>query len=291
LRKGEGLDKIFNNREVATAIWLFVIFFFMLIKKDIRKSLLKILKIFFGLQILSLLFLMIFYFVLIITFLYFIKFWNISLLKDSIIWFCFAGIVTVFNAATSPENEKIFRKIIIYNLNLIIILEFIINTYTFSLLKELIFIPSVTLIVVLGVFAETKSKYSSVEKTMNKLQIFIGISILILSIFNIFTDFKNFGNLATLKSFLLPPIFSVSFLPFIYLVVLFLKYELLFSKLNLGQEKSKKLKIYAKRKIFKCCFLSLNKTSKALNMYICNLTNIKSIEDVDEMEIIYKKQL
>ena len=91
---------LFNNREIATAIWLLVIFILMLFKRDIRKSILDVFKAFFKIKILSSIFFLIAYTAGIVFVLYQINFWNISLLKDTVVWFCFTAIVLCFNLVT-----------------------------------------------------------------------------------------------------------------------------------------------------------------------------------------------
>jgi hypothetical protein len=286
------MDKIFNNREIATVIWVFVLFFLLLIKKDIRASFLNFIKALFQRKILIILFLITLYFTAITTILYYIKFWNITLLKDSIEWLLFTGILICFNAITANKDEKFFRTIIKENINLIIILEFIINTYTFPLLVELLLIPLLTIIILSGEVAKTNPKHKPVEKLMNNLQIILGMIILFSVIYKTIADFANFWNISTLKSFLLPPILTILFLPFTYLFVLYSRYELLFLRLNIGEKKSEELKNYAKKKVLKCCFLSLNKVNKALNSsYPYDLINIKSKEDVDEFVRVYGEKL
>jgi ABC-type multidrug transport system fused ATPase/permease subunit len=150
----------------------------------------------------------------------------------------------------------------------------------------LVLIPVVAFIVILEVFAKTDEKNSSVAKLMNGLLgllIIIGIVILIFAISNVVSDYKNFVSLDTLRKFLLPPVLTILFLPFIYFMVLFSTYEQLFVQLNLGYEKSKKLKRYAKRKIIQHCLLSLKKVKKALNTNTYNLKVIRYEEDVDKL--------
>ena len=274
---------LFNNREIATAIWLLVIFILMLFNRELRKSFLDVFKAFFKIKILSPIFFMIAYTAGIVFVLYQINFWNISLLKDTVVWFCFIGIPISFHSVTSETGQNLFRKVIVDNIKIVIIIEFIVNTYTFSLVGELVLIPVVTFIVILEVFAKTDEKNSSVAKLQNGLLIIIGIVILIFAISNVVSDYKNFGSLDTLRNFLLAPLLTISFLPFIYLMILFATYELLFTRLNLGYEKNKKLKRYAKRKSIQHCLLSLKKVKKALNMNTYNLTYIRNEEDADKM--------
>ncbi len=196
-----------------------------------------------------------------------------------------------FNLVTSREDENLFRKIIIDNIKIVIIIEFLVNTYTFSLVGELVFIPFMTLIVMLDVVAKTDKKYLAVAKLMSRLQIIIGLVILIYATSNAISDYKNFGSMDTMKNFLLAPLLTISFLPLIYFILLFAAYESLFIRLNLGYEKGKKLKNYARRKIIKQCLFSLKKIKKASNMNIYNLMHIRNEKDVDDMVKAYKGQV
>lgn len=283
--------EIFNNREIATAIWICIISILFSFKSEIRNSVLNSLKIFFNWKIQLSILSLIIYSSIIVNLLHSIKFWTFDFLKDSIMWFCFTGIVLSFDALTKSKDEDLFKKIIFNNIKVIIILEFIINTYTFSLIGEIIFLPIITFIAMIEVFTKFNKKYSPIEKLTSYIQIAIGIIILTLSITKIITDFNNFGNLNTLRSFLLPPFLSISILPFIYLMFIISNYEQLFLKLNFYKTKNKKLINYAKKRIFCNCLLSLKKTNKALNMNIYNLMHINTYEDVDEMDKIYKKEL
>ena len=272
---------LFNNREIATAIWVLVIFILILFKRDIRKTVLNVIKAF--IKILPSIFLMIAYTTGIVIILYRVNFWNVSLLKDTIVWFCLTGILMSVISVTSKTDQNLFRKLIIDNIKIVMVIEFIVNTYTFSLAVELVIIPIVTFIVILGVVAETNERFSIVAKLTNGLQIIIGIVILIYAISNVVSDYQNFGSLDTLRKFLLPILLTVLYLPFIYFMLLFSTYELLFMRLNLGYEKSKKLKRYAKSKIIRHCLLSLKKVKKTLNMNTYNLMHIRNKEDVDKM--------
>ena len=279
---------LFNNREIATAIWLLAIFFFMLVKREIRESLFNVINAFVKIKILFSIFLMIVYTTGILIVLHHVRLWNTSLLKDSIVWFCFTGILMCSNLVTSEKEEDLFRKIIINNIKIVIIIEFIINTYTFSLVVELFFIPLVTLLVIMEVIAKKDKKYSSVIKIINGLYIIIGVVILFYVTSNVVSDYKSFGSLDTLRNIVLAPLLTISFLPFIYFMMLFDTYERLFVRLNLGHEKSNKLKKYAKRKIIKHCLLSLKKVNKALNVNTYNLMHTRNKEDVDEMIKVYE---
>jgi hypothetical protein len=169
----------FNNREIATAIWMLLLFIFTLTKKDVRRSLSDVVKSFFHIKIVVPLLLMIIYVLGIVLVLYKIKFWNFSMLKDSIVWFCFTAIIVIFNSMTSNTNESLFRKNIIDSFKIVMVIEFIVNTYTFSLIGELFFVPFMALIVILDVVAKSDDQYKPVAKLLSIIQIIIGIYVLI----------------------------------------------------------------------------------------------------------------
>jgi len=282
---------IFNNREIAFAIWLLVAFIFVLTKSDIRKSLTDVVKYFFKIKIQIFITITIAYTAVIVTILYLLNLWGISLLKDTIIWFCFSGIVMCLNMVTSSKQENLFKKIIKNNIKIVIMIEFLVNTYTFSFVVELFFIPFITFIAILDAVAQTDNKYNSVSKLINGLQFIIGVSILIYVIIHAISDYSNLGSFDTFRSILLAPLLTISFLPLIYFMLVFSAYEKLFIRLNLGTEKSKKLKNYAKREIINYCKFSLKRLNKILNMNVYNIMQIKDEKDVHDMINIYKRQV
>lgn len=272
--------EIFNNREIATGIWLFIIFIFIITKQNFRKSLPSLIKSFFQTKVITIFLIILIYTSAIVISLYFLKFWNISLLKDTIIWFFFIGIVICINSITSKDYDNLFKKIIVDNIKIIIVYEFIVNVYAFHIIAEFFFVPFVTFIVLLDTVASIDKKNIALSKILKILQFLIGLSVLGYSIYKIITDFKNFMTLNTLKDFLLAPVLTISFLPFIYIILLFTSYEQIFVRLNLGYKKDKKLINYSKKEIIKYCLLSLKKVNNILRNNIHELMSIKDNSDI-----------
>ncbi|KAF5433712.1 hypothetical protein C5S39_01215 [Candidatus Methanophagaceae archaeon] len=270
---------LFNNREIATAIWLLVIFILMLFNMYLRKSILDVFKAFFKIEILSLIFFMIAYTAGIVFILYQINCWNISLLKDTVVWFCFTAIVVFVDSVTSEKDQNIFKNIIVKTIKVVLIYELVANTYTFSLVGELILVPLVSFIVILKIHTERDENNKSFVKLLNGVLLIIGIIIFYNFISNVVSDYNNFVSVDTLRKFLLPPLLTFLLSPFIYFVVLFSTYNQLFKQLNSnsGHKKTKKLKRYAKIKAIKHCFLNLKKVNSL------KLIHIKNEEDVDNM--------
>lgn len=255
------LLNIFNNREIALFIWFFLFLIWVLSKKEIRKSLVGVLKAFLKWKILTSVFSMILYVSLLIALSYKIRFWDTSMLKDTLYWFFGVAFIMLMNSNKTNEEDHYFKKVLLDNLKLVVVLEFIINLYVFNLVVEVIFIPILIFIVIVNAFAETKKEYLPVSKLMSNILTFIGICFVVFSFKNIVTDFKSFAKIDNLRSFLLPPVLTFTYSPFIYLMALYIKYENIYLRMDLFNEKKKILK-YAKRKIFVLCHFNLKKLNK-----------------------------
>ncbi len=282
---------LFNNREIALAIWLFVAFIFFLSKKDFRKSLSGLFKSFFRYKILISVFAMVAYTVGIIIILHKVNLWNVYLLKDSIIWFCFSGFVICFNMVASSKQENLFREIVLNNVKVIIVIEFLVGTYTFSLIGEMFFVPTMTFLGIFDFFTQEKNEFDMVSKLIKVLLSIIGLSVIIYVISHAISDYNNLGSYDTIRSVLVAPLLTISFLPLVYFILVFSAYENLFIRLDLGPEKSKELKKAATKEIIFYCKLNLKKLSRALNMNTYNIMQIRNEKDVCDMVKAYKAQV
>jgi len=271
------INIIFNNREIAIGILLIALIIFAVTKQSIRKTIPGLIKSFFSKKILITIFLIAIYGSCIVLLLRIINYWNFNLLKDTVIWYCIPGFIMVVKYITSKGNNNLVRRIIIDNIEFLVIFEFVVNFYVFPILAEIFIIPLITFIVLLDVVAQSNRKYSSVSKFLRVLQFLIGLSIFIYSVYQIIKDFNNFGNINTLKEFLLPIILTITFIPFIYFAVLHSKYELLFCRLDFYYKNDRKLRIYIKKKIIKYSLINFNK----INYINSNWRNFRNINDID----------
>ncbi len=276
---------IFNNREIATGIWIVIVLIAGLLNKKIRQAMLSVIKAFFKLKILSWLFLMVIYTAFVISALHAISFWNFSLLKDSIIWLCFSGITMCINYVTSDKREELFKTIFIEHIKVIAIIEFLINTYTFSLFAELLIIPFITFIAMLNVVSESNDKYAIVARLTTGLQTIIGLTILAIAAVKAFSNYRKFLSYGSFKALFLPFILSILFFPFMYVMLLITTYELIFLRFKIGCEKDRDLIRYAKRRILRYLKFNLKKTRSFLKGKSFDLIKLQSKADVDEMFI------
>ena len=274
------IRETFSNRELSFIIWGLVIFTGVLIKKSIRKSLFKLVAFIFSSK-LFFIFLSVFLYIGAVSFvLWKVGVWEIYLLKDTIFWIIGVGLVLMVNINNALDDPGFFKKTAMDNLKLLIILEFITNLYVFGFWIEFIITPIITFIGLVLAVSELDKKNELFTKFLNAIFIFYGLVVIVFSIINIASDFSNFASMKTLKSFVLPLIFTLVYLPFLYFTALMMKYEIVFLRLGFFNNDSEILK-HAKKKIIWKFKFKLGR----LNEWYSNVGNmrVERKEDINEM--------
>lgn len=252
---------VFNNREKAVLVWIIAGIVFLLLKKETRKSIFDLIYAFLKVKILVVLFLMVVYVVGVIFCIQWLHLWNAWLLKDSIIWLLGTGFIMVLNFDKASNERGYFKKVILDNLKFIVLLEFITNLYVFSLIFELIFVPILFIIGGMLGLSKSNEKYENVRKVLNYTLLIIGIFLISYSFASAIKDFQNFFTIRNLKDLLLPPLLTITFLPFVYGFALLSTYELLFIRLD-ATLKNRKLANFTKWRIITTSLINLKKLNK-----------------------------
>ena len=164
---------------------------------------------------------------------------------------------TWHNPISFNPKEVTIKKYITDNIKVTIVFEFIVNSYTFPLIWELLFLPVLALIVASETYVQNKDEYKEVSKFLNRLLVIIGFYVLIYCVVSIIGDYRKIASLGTMKEFLLAPVLTLMIIPYIYIFVLISNYEQIFLRLSVGVNKEKGIKRYAKRKVFFYCLFSI----------------------------------
>ncbi|MBE0689618.1 MAG: hypothetical protein IH587_05790, partial [Anaerolineae bacterium] len=133
-----------NNREIATLLWVAAAFIGAVLHRTTREGLLDVTKIFFSRQIMTVVGLLLTYVIAQVWILRLAGIWDCGQLKNTVIWSIAVAFVALFRIPNISDNAHFFRDWIKDNLKLIVLLEFFVSFYTFSLMIELIIIPVVT---------------------------------------------------------------------------------------------------------------------------------------------------
>jgi hypothetical protein len=221
-----------NTREIAILIWVFIALIWCFTQPSIRGSLLSLIKHLFARAIITSLTLMVIYIFLLIYVLYEIGLWESSQLKNTLVWGCSVAVVSLFRINDISEDPHYFKNSIKDNLKLIIVLEFIIAAYPFHLAIELIIIPITFFIGGALAVAQTDSQYQLAEKALNYLLVFFGLIVIINAGYQLITDFNTFMQSNTFVDFYTPPLLSALYLPFIYFMMVYMRYEMVGRRLT-----------------------------------------------------------
>lgn len=274
---------LFSNRELACVIWLLPLSIWLLSKPSIRVSCKNLLRAFAAPAIACSLLLMLLYTSLLVWGLHALQLWNVGLLKHTAVWFVFTALVMVMRFVGSPPKDNVFTTVIKDNVKVIVLLEFIVNAYSFSLLGELILVPVATIIAVVNAVAGISEKHLGVLRVTNVLLAVIGVALLSIAVANAIDNYQQFGTSDKLREFVLPPLLSILFSPLVFMLALYATYEQAFLRLRLGGTKPQCVLRYAQRKIIQEFGLRIGRLNVFLSSNPRALMSVKSKKEVDEL--------
>jgi hypothetical protein len=249
--------QFFNNREKAVIIWSAVFFVWALSRKEVRILARNLLHILFCSKVTVIISAMLFYVSMLVLFYSQIHIWNALLIKETVFWLFGAGFVVLLNATKTYQESHFFRNLILDNLKVVVLLEFISNLYAFGLPVELVLVPMMVFIVGLQAVAESEPKYLLVKKVIDVLMAVIGLTLLVYVVYRVATDFSDLATLENLRGFLYPLLMTLGYLPFLYLFGLFLAYESLFTCISIFMKRNDRLANFTKRRIFTLCHMNI----------------------------------
>lgn len=250
------IQAIFNNREIALLFWIALIVLAVLLSK-LRKSLVPIFKILTGKMFLIIFSLIGAYLYGIILLLQNLEVWQSSNLKDVLFWLFSVGLILVFKINEAKSNAY-FKGIFLSAIKWTIVLEFIVNLYSFSLFKEIIILPILVLLAMTQAVAEMDEKHKVVSKFLQNVIAIAGLSIFSYSLYKTIVNFDDVLTLQNLVSFLLTSTITVLFIPFVYFLALYSTYESYFIHLDFMTVKKDKVK-ETKKLILRIANINLDK--------------------------------
>lgn len=185
---------------------------------------------------------------------------------------------SLFEVNQIANEPNFFKKAIKDNLKLLVISEFIINFYTFNILLELILVPILAFLIIMLVVAQSDTKFEPVRKLLNFIFALIGFGLLFYASYKLKTDWQAFFNRNTLQDFIIPPILTLLYIPFLWFISIYIDYQSLYSRLPIFIKDSS-IRSYAKRK----ALLTFHIRTMLLKRWGQNLItlNIQNKQDVD----------
>lgn len=221
-----------NEREQALLLWLFVLIACCLLKPSIRSSLGAVVRSAMAHKIVLSVMLMLLYIAGIVIGLHYFGLWTSSNATTTIFWTVSVALVALGRVNSVAEDEHYFVKAVLDQLRLIMLFDFLINFYVFSLPVELAMVPATAFFGGLWAVSESKPEYKQVKAFLNWILAVMGFILVVVATYQGIKHFDTFASFSTLKDFVVPPLMSLAFLPFLYLFGLFVSYENLFFRLR-----------------------------------------------------------
>ena len=278
---------VFSTREIASAVYIVVLLIWLCSRPHGFKSVLNLLKSTCKpIILLPILFLFI-YAAVIIYGLQVLPLWEWVLIKDVILWVLFVATPIFFKAGTRKLDTYPFSRMVLDNFLLSAFLEFFIGTFTFSLGAELIVIPVFTFITVLKDF-NRKNTPKEHLKVYDGIAVVAGAVLFFCTVKVAIDVISSEGLISTLVSFSIPVIFSVAFLPVIYLLAVWAQYHDLFVRLYIRNHISKQGLFIKKINVFLACGLSYKKLLSFRKSYTDYIASTCSANDNEDFFVFVK---
>jgi len=200
--------------------------------EKMRESFKNLLKSFFVKEIIFTFVLMIIYICLVVFVLFEIGLWESHQLKKTVIWAVSVGAASLFKVAKREKKHHLFRSLVLDNLKLIAIIQFVVGIYTFGLIVEMLIVPASVILVGMMAIASTNKQYHHLKKILNGIMVAFGTILIFYTIYMLVTNFGEFAKKQTLYDFCIPPLLTFMYLPFIFIIMILITYDVVFIRLK-----------------------------------------------------------
>ena len=245
-----------NTRETAIVIWTALLLAFLLTKHDVRRSFLQLGRTIFGsVWLVGPIIAVVIYMVGVVAALREVGYWTSAMSKLTVVWFVGGALVALFN--TRDVDVSYYRTLVLRNVGLVVIIEFVSSLHTFPLPIELLFVPLATLLVVTQAFAESSREHAAARKPLAVMTTLIGLTSLSLSLNYVVGNFAHVATASNVKALALPLVLTCCLLPFLVAMRYVTVWQTMLHMVRAGLEGDDALYHFTRREIVRACGASL----------------------------------
>jgi hypothetical protein len=244
-----------DNREKALLCWAAALFVGALATQTGRDSIRSMLGIARG-SFSVIVVLYVLYAATVVALLAWAGLWMTGAASATAFWFAGPGMVMFLKANEALTNPHYLRDLARRALWLLLGVEFVVNFFPLPLWAEIVLVPVLTTIALLGVLprdargAAGAKRFS--ESVLGGFFVFLVVRFFVL----VATEWGDFASSETLARFWIPPALTLAVLPFFYLLGVYMAYEKAFLRLSFFME-GEPLLAYAKRAFIRRFHLNL----------------------------------
>lgn len=285
---------ILSSREWAIVTWIiiFLCFTIFVLKVDFT----DVLKSFFNKKLNILWISILLYNLFLTIILSFSRYWNNIYIKDIVFWVVFSCITSTISIF---DKNKIFsfKKLIVTNITVSALIEFILSELTLSYYLELFLIGIFLLTNFLLLVSQTKLEYKVTENVLKKILSFLNFIFFVYILRELYKSFNFLLSHETWFKFLIPFIYSILCCPLYYAFIILNEYEKICCKIQdhfvweneIDRKYINKLK---RRKLLTACGLVHKKYIYFDNEFSKKMRLANTKEEVNEIvrefEVSYK---
>ena len=255
---------LFSNRELAIIIWGVIFLGYALYNKGLGDSLMRLLRIFYGYKLVTIR-LILYLQIGGLTYIMFRTgvFSHYSLIKTVVEYSLFSAVVLLYESISDP-SEQIRRTVLNY-LAATTILTVYLNSFSYSLIAELILLPTVCLLIAIITYAQYKadSQYKTAGGCATVILLLLALSGIAYVIYQSTHCQPEIIMEGLAREVFVPLVMTCFLIPYVYFVAVISKYESLFVRLDVRRKNEKNVSGNHYRKwkiaIIKKCGLNVAK--------------------------------
>ena len=235
-----------NSRELAIIIYALVLLAFLCSKSEFRNSFIGVVKAFFANKLIPIWLACLLYFIIALVFLNEVGLWGFSLVTGSVFWF-FGTLLTVGRVVSVTEGVPRILSFLKWQTVLFFTLTFLMDFYPLSLFWEMLILPFLALVACMVAVAERDERFTG--KPVHTFVLWLQASMIYFvfgaSILGLIFNYEQLLSLEGLRSYLMVPVLSLLFLPFLSFMDVYARYDRVFPVygIYLGEEVSWRLKL------------------------------------------------
>lgn len=214
---------ILSSREWAIVTWIiiYLCFTIFVLKVDFT----DILKSFFNKKLNILWISILLYNLFITIILSYSRYWNNIYIKDIIFWVVFSCVVSTINIFDRKKEKVSFKNLILTNITVSALIEFILSELTLSYYLELFLIGIFLPINFLFLVSQTKLEYKATENVLKKILTLLNLIFFVYILRELYRSFNFLLSQETWFKFIIPLLYSVLCCPLYYAFVILNDYE------------------------------------------------------------------
>ena len=280
---------ILDNREKAFLIWIAFAALLALRSNNVRPALVSVLRTLLSRKILIVLVAALGWVCLEVLLLHW-WLWNFGMVKDTVIWVFAQALVMVFNHHRAHKDASYFKRAALASFKIALVLEFLINSYVFHIVIEVLLFPLLAFLAAMFAFSETSEKYVPVRRLVEYVMGAIGLFLLGYVLVRLIGDVDSFVSIETLRRFVLPIALTLLFLPFVYALAVYTAYENLFVRIDVWMTDGG-LARYTKRQLLRTCLFRLGRVNRFASQYAARLNAVRSQRDTAKLMSEFRRSI